>query len=553
MIVFPDVTVEFSPFTDPFETPQWLDITVRLKSFSISRGGSRELDRVEAGLATFVFDNSLGQFDPTKTDGPYYPGIRPMRRIRIRTFSQSDVGTFYIGDSFVGGTDVLGGSSSAIDLFTGFVESWQQNWDPQPSPNPEATTTVRAVDAFKLLALSRGVPAVSGNSDSAVAEILDYMDWPVDERTIEAGSYQVAAAGGSLNVKLSALQEIDASEGGLFFVARDGTLTFYGADHVAANPPGAAQVWGDEADERQYQRLEFDYDESDIWNEVTMTSPNVADYVVIDPVSQDHYRVRPTTVPTVLNSTPEMATRAWDYLARFSTPRQRITGMEVGVRDDVEWNDILSKDLLDRIVVRRRPLPGQLIEQDSVIQGITITSGRLWDWSVVWRLSATPSVNLLTLNQSSLDTNTTGWVAVANCTVARSTSLMVYGAGIMTMTATGAGDMSASTTPNTQLAVVPGSVYSAMASFLKAGGGRDCHVELVWRDSGGSILSSSAGNVEDDGDVTVTSAVTAIAPASAAFATVLVVVSAAAGSEVHRVDVIGFFAGEQSGWSVGTG
>jgi hypothetical protein len=533
----------------------WEDITDRLRAFTIDRGRSSELDRAEAGVATFDLDNFEGDFDPSNIDGPYFPGLKPMRRIRIQAVIPETFASFYIGSSFVGGSDVLGTSVAFIGLFSGFVEDWGQTWNPMPAPHPDSVATVRAVDAFKVLLSARGVtPMPSFNPGSAVNEILDHMGWPADERNIElTGGYIVDVAGGSLAVILPAIQAIDASEGGLFFAARDGRLTFFTHSHVQAFPPSAEDIWGDALDERQYQSITLSYEDSVIWNEVVVTSA-AGSVQVSDLVSQDHYLWQRTELSTDLASLTEMTARAQDHLSRFSTPRQRIVGLEVGVRDDVEWPSILNHDLLDRIIVKRRPLgtePG--IVQDSVIQRISIRSPSRKQWSVVWALSATPRSNLLTPNQSSLETDTSGWVAVTNCTIARSTTTPPQGVGTLTMTAVGAGDMSASTTPNTQLVVTPGAVYSAMAAFYKQAGGRNCHVEIVWRDSGGSILSTSTGNVESDADNIVQSAVSAIAPVSAAFATVLVVVASATAGEVHRVDMVGFVDGEQTGWSPGQG
>lgn len=555
MTLFPDVVLEFSPTTDPFVEPVWEDITQHLRTFSITRGRSRELDRAEAGVAEFLLDDHLGYFDSTKLDGPYYPNIRPMRRIRIRAIPQTQESPFVVGSSFVGGPDVVGWFVIGIVLFSGFIETWSNNWTPQPSPTADATATIHAVDAFKIMAMQLGTTGISSYSGLVIAALLDYQGWPAGERNLEQGAYIVTTASDANTELLSALQQIDASEGGLFFVARDGKVTFYGAGHVRANPPLSGQVWGDLLTERQYQSISFATDEAIIWNYISVVSPYAAGGLfAFDISSARHYIRRPLELSTVLTSTADMQTRATEALARFSSPHQQITKLEVGVRDDLEWTDILSRDLLDRIVVRRRPLPGQLIEQDSVIQGITIDSSSRWKWSVVWTLTATPSVNLLTPNQASLETDASGWVAVTNCTVTRVTTTPDIGVGALLMTATANGNMSAATTPNTQIPVVVGRTYTALASLFAQLFLKSFHIEITWRNSGGSVISSSVGltSTEVDGFYEP-GVVTGVAPAGAAFATVLVVVHNADATTGHHVDSISFAEGTQTGWSPGTG
>jgi len=242
--------------------------------------------------------------------------------------------------------------------------------------------------------------------------------------------------------------------------------------------------------------------------------------------------------------------------------------MEVAVRDDVAWDAILSRELLDRIIVRRRPyagLPG--IFQDSVIQGITITSTNRWSWSIVWTLTATSQPNLLTLNQAdyAVDSSGKGWVALTNCSITRTLTSPrpQQQIAVMLLTATASGNMAAETTPNTQFPVMPGRGYSAMASYYNAFPNfRTCRTDIRWHDSGGSVVSTTPGVeiVENQfgGSSFMngfrTSYVSGLAPANAAYATVAVNVLAPPAGEVHRVALMGFYAiDEQYAWTPGTG
>ena len=121
-----EVIVEVAFTTAPADTPSWEDISDYVRSFSIRRGRSSELDTFSAGTASLVLNNDDRRFDPIYTSSPYYPDVVPMRRIRIRAVYDS----------------------VTYDLFHGYIDGW-----PQGYRNPRgAFVNVTATDAFKVLA-----------------------------------------------------------------------------------------------------------------------------------------------------------------------------------------------------------------------------------------------------------------------------------------------------------------------------------------------------------------------------------------------------------------
>ena len=107
----------------------WTDVTDKVRSVSISRGRSTELDAFTTGSASVVLDNRDRTFDPEYASGPYFGALTPMRPLRIS------------------GAEPL--AISQTPLFFGFVDGWAQQYV-HPS---DATTTVTASDAFKVLNL----------------------------------------------------------------------------------------------------------------------------------------------------------------------------------------------------------------------------------------------------------------------------------------------------------------------------------------------------------------------------------------------------------------
>lgn len=160
--------------------------------------------------------------------------------------------------------------------------------------------------------------------------------------------------------------------------------------------------------------------------------------------------------------------------------------------------------------------------------------------------------NILSVNQASLETGTTGWAATLNCAVAQSAAQAFDGTKSLSLTSTAAGRMDAATPSGTSgFAVVPGDQFTASAYFRAAVTARNVHVYIFWFQSGGAASSHPndgfAGADITSGWTQVTGTVNA--PGDAAFAQVVVSIdTTGAGAEVHYVDAIGFTHGSNTNW-----
>lgn len=124
-LAFPDLYVEWSPTTNPGDTPVWERIPLAdVSSVSTNRGRQRELDNFGAGTCSIVLRNEDRTYDPEYSAGAHFGNILPMRRIRVRSVYDN-----------------------THPVFDGYVEAWNQSYG---NPN-EATVDVRAVDGFKVL------------------------------------------------------------------------------------------------------------------------------------------------------------------------------------------------------------------------------------------------------------------------------------------------------------------------------------------------------------------------------------------------------------------
>lgn len=111
--------------------PSWTDYTDRMRSYSIKRGRSSELSEFDTGACEIVFSNKDRALDPAANSS-----VRPMNRV-------------WVYEEF---------SGEVQDLFHGYADSWQQNWD--PSGVLDATATLTASDEFKILQLDN-LPATN--------------------------------------------------------------------------------------------------------------------------------------------------------------------------------------------------------------------------------------------------------------------------------------------------------------------------------------------------------------------------------------------------------
>ena len=108
-MAFPTIQVQIDFVHGPLTalaSNTWDDITDYVISFSTRRGRSDALGRMEAGSATLVLDNSDRAFAPLYLSSPFYPNIKPMKKIRMRA-------TY---------------SAVTYDLFVGFVTGWPPDW-----------------------------------------------------------------------------------------------------------------------------------------------------------------------------------------------------------------------------------------------------------------------------------------------------------------------------------------------------------------------------------------------------------------------------------------
>jgi hypothetical protein len=312
---------------DDLSETAWTDVTGHVRSgVSWSRGRSSELDRFEAGRATFVLDNRSGLFDRLSSTSPYSP--EPLRPVRL--------------------TAELDGWSET--QYVGYAENWEHGYD-----GTDATVTVSCVDGFGLLAAARldllETPQFGGELTSdRVFRVLERPEvlYPAGRR-LSAGSSTVGDTTFGVSA-LDHLQQVATSEQGFLFVDRLGQLTFIGRD-LLVNRPSVLTFASGGPDGIPVADATRDDDVTFLFNRVTVTGEG-AESTADDPVSMFRFLPRTLQVDTLLDDPNDVEALAGLLVQRLAVPEARIRQVTVNLHDRrVDASAVIGLDVADPVDV----------------------------------------------------------------------------------------------------------------------------------------------------------------------------------------------------------
>lgn len=385
-MTLPTCTVEIA-FSRPTDPATWTDVTAYVREVTIRRGRQFELDRVETGHCEVKLDNRDRRFDPMHT-GPYYPNVKPTRRIRVKaTWS----GTTYY-------------------LFAGYIESWPSEWPGMV----DAIVSVTALDGFSLLAQAKVTVSLPVQATrDRVNQVLSEAAWtlgncwvlgsdtggvlgtttvlaPNGDRLLDTGLATVDAADLDSVEALSHLHEVELVERGICYVDGQGRFVFRNR-HWLVDTVTSLATFGDAAGELPYAGLEPSYGIERVINEANVSANDGTKASVSDATSKfDHFRRNKDeqSLPIGANTAMETQAMATWLVRRYKAPQLRFHSIEpMGMRDSSIWPHALGADLGYRITVKRRPPGGgAAIVQDCHVESIQHRI-KPEEWHVVWELS----------------------------------------------------------------------------------------------------------------------------------------------------------------------
>jgi len=251
-------------------TVQVVDISTLTTRISTRHGRDRVFEETSPGTATVQFLDFTGDWNPANESSPYYGQIKPMRQIQITT-DYDGVGYY---------------------LFSGYITSWDYAWADQSVDY--ATVTVQAIDGFRLLQLANidEIPAAATNDlpGERIDQILDELDWPTVQRDISIGDTLLENDPGGIRSGLQTIQTVAASDLGTFFMEHNGDAAFYSRTklaQLAADPD--PYEFTDDGTGIDYQEIDINYDDTELYNDVTIERLGGAPQTVSDAESIAEY------------------------------------------------------------------------------------------------------------------------------------------------------------------------------------------------------------------------------------------------------------------------
>ena len=195
------------------------------------------------------------------------------------------------------------------------------------------------------------------------------------------------------------------------------------------------------------------------------------------------------------------------------------------------------------------------IVNDSIVNADVKTDAAIDISKISGGVTSATVGNLLTANVASVETDTTGFVALNNvASMSASTDAALYGSKSLKVTSTGSDDTKVQLSSGLYTYDVPataGQTYTFSVYVKSAATPRSALAVIVWRDAGGSGISTTTGTT-----VTTTASgwtrvlVTGVAPAGTVHVQPVITIVSSVANEVHYFDGFGFWEGAGGQWAL---
>jgi hypothetical protein len=336
------------------EADDLVDISSIILRSSIRRGRNRILNKFEAGTAVVEIKDDNGDWNPANTAGPYYGKLIPLRKIRI--FADYNGVRYY--------------------LFSGFITSYDTQF--AIGADEVSKVILNCVDGFRLFnnAAITTVPDTGAGqlSGTRMNKLLDVIDWPNSQRVVDLGDSTMQADPGTERTVLEALQTVETSEFGGFFISAEGDATFYSRTTVSQYADSTPVLFSDDGTGIAYAQIDLAFDDTLIVNNVSVQRVNGTNQTVSDQTSIDNYFIHSGARTGILVQTDqESLDQASLILASRKDATLRIDSMTLNLVDDGETaRNVagLELEIFDLVNVTKA-MPGSTsITRELFVQGV---------------------------------------------------------------------------------------------------------------------------------------------------------------------------------------
>jgi len=252
-----------------------VDVSDQLDTIQTTRGRNAAADQFQAGTLTMRIVDQNGDFNPQNTSSPYYGLLSPMRKVQITaTYS----GTTY-------------------PIFSGYITGY--NTITPKYVGDVVYTTITAIDGMRLLSnalVTTITGAVAGeDAGTRVGRILDQVGWPTSLRSIQTGNTTMQADPGTQRNALAAIQTVQTSEYGAFYIDPNGIATFKNRSYCTSSPNNTPTVFNDNGSNISYYNAMWLLNDAQVVNQAAITATGLATQTAISSSSIAKYFVHSYT------------------------------------------------------------------------------------------------------------------------------------------------------------------------------------------------------------------------------------------------------------------
>ena len=337
-----------------------VDVTDQVMSVSIRRGRNRILSNFEAGSATVTLNDPDSDFNPQNSASPYYGKLIPLRKIRVYALQPQ------------------GSIMLKIYIFSGYVNSFDTSF--YQGVQQTSTVTLQCTDGFRLLNnVATGTDPIAGAtagqlSGARVNDLLDFAAFPGSMRNIDVGNSTMQVDPGEQRNILQAIQTVEQSEFGAFFMSRQGEAKFLSRNTVSELADFTPRIYSDIPGEYTYSNVDFAYDDQLILNNVAVTRVGGTTQSFASPESIDTYFTKSGQRTGILvQNDNESLDQARTLVAARKDADLRIDSMSLNLystSDEDEKIVNLTMDTYTLINITKTMSGGSEIFREVFVQGV---------------------------------------------------------------------------------------------------------------------------------------------------------------------------------------
>jgi hypothetical protein len=305
-----------------------VDVSNQVNNIQIDRGRNAQADQFQTGQLSLRIVDQNGDFNPQNAAGPYYELLDPMRKVQI---TATYAGTTY-------------------PLFSGFITSYTTTTP--LNADEVAYTTIAAVDAQRLAQnaqISTVAGATAGDlSGTRINQILDTIDWPESMRDVDAGLTTLQADPGTARTSLQAMQTVEISEYGAFYVDATGSFVFQDRTVTTASIAATPTVFNDNGTDIGYANAVWRLDDTLVYNSASITRTGGTAQTATNTASIAKYFIHSYNQQNLLMQTDQVALDyAQAYIASRAETSIRCDAIELDLYTDNYSNGIVAALDLD--------------------------------------------------------------------------------------------------------------------------------------------------------------------------------------------------------------